>query len=125
VFTLSFNRLPGCPSRSCAHPSARLPERGPVRDRTIHRQVSFAMDDLRVSVSRIHEARFAAGLPAMKRAPHMVPEAMQPSPIHTRRHSSEGRPRTARFGHAILERPHDLVVAHAIARLSLRKSFVW
>jgi hypothetical protein len=36
-----------------------------------------------------------------------------------------GRSRTARFGHAILERPNDLAVARVIARLSLRKSLVF
>jgi len=34
VFTHSINRLPGCPSRSCARLFARLPEREPVRFRS-------------------------------------------------------------------------------------------
>lgn len=34
----------------------------------------------------------------------MVPEAMKSLPFHTRRHSPADRPRTTRFGHAILER---------------------
>jgi hypothetical protein len=55
VFTLSSGRLPGWPSRSCARPAARLPEREPVRSRCS--PPSFLrVERLRVSVSRIHEA---------------------------------------------------------------------
>jgi hypothetical protein len=103
VSTLSLDRFPGRSSGSCARPSARLPEREPVRHRSS--SSSFLVEKgLRVSVSRIHEARFASGLPMTKRAPHMVPEAMKSPPIHARRRSAANRSRTARFGHAILER---------------------
>jgi hypothetical protein len=62
VSTLSFIRLPEQKSRSCARPSARLPEREPVRHRSSS-QSFLRHEGLRVSVSRIHEARFIAGLP--------------------------------------------------------------
>jgi len=88
VFTLPFNRSPGCPSWSCARPATRLPEREPVRFRSP--SPSFPGNEgLRVSVSRIHEARSIIGLPIMKRAPHMVPEAMKSSPNHARKHNLE------------------------------------
>lgn len=111
----SRSRSPGCPADRVGRAHVPLPGYPSAsRSRSRCSPPSFLrVERLRVSVSRIHEARSIIGLPIMKRAPHMVPEAMKSS-----RSTPESAVRRAAPGERVLDTPssNDLTISRLPAR---------